>query len=110
MVVAVEPEPEVFNAISCSARRRILDLLIEGEQPVKRIAGHFEMTRPAVSQHLRILLQAGLVTDKRHGREHRYQLNPERLGPVRDWIAHYDKFWDDQFKRLRTHLETRTGK
>lgn len=98
------PQPEVFGAISCPARRRILDLLAEGDQPVKQIAGNFEMSRPAISQHLRILLLAGLVSEKRQGRENRYRLNPEQLGPVRDWIAHYERFWDDNFKRLQSHL------
>ena len=108
MVIALEREPEVFSAISCPARRRILDLLVEGDQSVKRIAGHFEMSRPAISQHLRILLNAGLVSEQRHGREHHYRLVPERLGPVRDWIAHYERFWDDNFKRLQTHLAKRS--
>jgi uncharacterized protein YndB with AHSA1/START domain len=54
---------------------------------VNAIAGHFDMSRSAVSQHLRILLEAGLVTEQRYGRERRYRLVPERLGPVRDWIA-----------------------
>ncbi len=106
MKTAVE-EPEVFNAISCPARRRILDLLVDGDQPVKHIAGHFEMSRPAISQHLRILLSVGLVSEQRRGREHHYHLVPERLDPVRNWMAHYERFWDDNFKRLQTHLAKR---
>lgn len=104
---AAEPglaEPEVFSAIASPTRRQILDLLAEGDQPVKDIAGHFEMSRPAISQHLRILLLVGLVSEHRQGREHRYRLVPERLGPVRDWLAHYERFWDDNFKRLQAHL------
>jgi len=62
------------------------------------------MSRPAVSQHLRILLDAGLVAEQRHGRERRYRLVPEQLGPVRDWIAHYERFWDDRLKRLQKLL------
>jgi DNA-binding transcriptional ArsR family regulator len=82
----------------------MLDLLVDGERPVNALAGHFEMSRPAVSQHLRILLDAGLVTEQRCGRERRYRLVPERLSPVRDWIAHYERFWDDHFSRLERHL------
>ncbi|HLT40546.1 MAG TPA: metalloregulator ArsR/SmtB family transcription factor, partial [Enhygromyxa sp.] len=63
----------------------MLDLLADGERPVNAIASNFTMSRPAVSQHLRILLDAGLVTEQRCGRERRYRLAPERLGPVRDW-------------------------
>ena len=104
MVMTAEREPEVFGAISHPARRRMLDLLAEGDRPVNAIAGHFEMSRPAVSQHLRVLLDAGLVTEQRHGRERRYRLAPERLGPVRDWIAHYERFWDDHLQRLQEQL------
>jgi DNA-binding transcriptional ArsR family regulator len=98
-------EPEVFGAISHPARRRMLDLLADGDSPVNVLAANFAMSRPAVSQHLRILLDAGLVTEQRCGRERRYRLAPERLGPVRDWIAHYERFWDDHFSRLKRHLE-----
>ncbi|HET6333311.1 MAG TPA: metalloregulator ArsR/SmtB family transcription factor [Polyangiales bacterium] len=101
-------QPEVFGAISHPARRQMLDLLADGERPVNALAGHFEMSRPAVSQHLRILLDAGLVTEQRYGRERRYRLVPENLGPVRDWIAHYDRFWDDHLRRLHEHLTKRS--
>jgi DNA-binding transcriptional ArsR family regulator len=103
-VKSIPQQPEVFAAISHAARRRMLDLLAEGERPVNAIAANFEMSRPAVSQHLRILLDAGLVTEERHGRERRYRLEPERLGPVRDWISHYERFWDDRFEKLRQQL------
>jgi DNA-binding transcriptional ArsR family regulator len=69
------------------------------------IAAKFEMNRPAVSQHLRVLLEAGLVTEQRHGRQRRYRLEPKRLGPVRDWLAHYERFWGEHFDRLARHLE-----
>lgn len=82
----------------------MLDLLADADRSVTVIAGFFEMSRPAVSQHLRILLDAGLVTEQRHGRERRYHLVPERLSPVRDWIAHYERFWDDHLQRLQNHL------
>jgi DNA-binding transcriptional ArsR family regulator len=100
MAVISKRKPDVFGAISHPARRRMLDLLSGAERPVSAIAAHFAMTRPAVSQHLRILLDAGLVTEQRHGRERRYHFVPEQLGAVRDWIAQYDRFWDDRLQRL----------
>ena len=103
-MTTAEREPEVFGAISHPARRRMLDLLADGARPVNAIAGQFEISRPAVSQHLRVLLEAGLVTEQRHGRERRYRLAPERLGPVRDWIAHYERFWDDHLLRLEEQV------
>jgi DNA-binding transcriptional ArsR family regulator len=104
MVVSPDREPDVFGAISHPARRRMLDLLVEADRSVNTIAGHFRISRPAVSQHLRVLLDAGLVTEQRHGRERRYRLIPARLGPVRDWIARYERFWDDHLQRLQNHL------
>ncbi|MFN7133918.1 MAG: ArsR/SmtB family transcription factor [Myxococcales bacterium] len=98
-------EPGVFGAISHPARRRMLDLLADGDRPVNAIAANFDMSRPAVSQHLRVLLDAGLVTEQRHGRERRYRLVPEQLRPVRDWLAHYERFWDERFAKLQRHLE-----
>jgi DNA-binding transcriptional ArsR family regulator len=108
MLHSPQQVPEAFGAISSAVRRQILDLLAEGERPVNGIASHFEMSRPAISQHLRILLAAGLVAEARYGRENRYQLVPERLAPVRDWISHYERFWDDRFKRLQSHLAKRS--
>lgn len=108
MVVTPEREPDVFGAISHPARRRMLDLLAEADRSVNTIAGQFQMSRPAVSQHLRILLDAGLVTEQRHGRERRYHLVPERLGPIRDWIAHYERFWDDHLQRLQKQFSKRS--
>jgi DNA-binding transcriptional ArsR family regulator len=107
MVITAKREQAVFGAISHPARRRMLDLLIEADSSVNVLAGHFQMSRPAVSQHLRILLDAGLVTEERHGRERRYHFVPEQLGPVRDWIAQYERFWDEHLQRLEKHLTER---
>ncbi|WP_254510874.1 ArsR/SmtB family transcription factor [Anatilimnocola floriformis] len=99
-----EPEPDIFAAISHPARRQMLDLLAKEDHNVNALAGHFEMSRPAVSQHLRILLDAGLVTEERHGRERRYHFLPERLAVVKEWIAQYERFWDDRLARLQKLL------
>ena len=110
MVMTSDRESDVFTAISHRARRQMLDLLTEAERPVSDIAAHFEMSRPAVSQHLRILLDAGLVTEQRHGRERRYRLVPARLGPVGDWLAHYERFWDHHLQRLQKTLAKKSKK
>src|SRR3954454_15814317 len=101
MVVTRSAGPDVFGAISHPARRHMLDLLTQADHSVNAIAGHFRMSRPAVSQHLRVLLDSGLVTEQRHGRERRYHFVAERLGPVRDWLALYERFWDDRLQRLQ---------
>ena len=95
---------DVFGAISHPARRRMLDLLAGAERSVNTITGHFRMSRPAVSQHLRVLLEAGLLTEQRHGRERRYRFVPAGLRPVRDWVGHYERFWDERFQRLQKTL------
>lgn len=108
MVLTSDRKPDVFAAISHHARRQMLDLLTGAELSVRVIAAHFEMSRPAVSQHLRVLLDAGLLTEQRHGRERRYHFVPDKLGPVRDWIAQYERFWDDRLLRLQQHLSKKS--
>ena len=88
----------------------MLELLTETERPVSEIAAHFKMSRPAVSQHLRVLLDAGLLKEQRHGRERRYHFLPEGLSPVRDWIAHYERFWNDHLLRLQRQLSKSSEK
>lgn len=104
MIMTADRKPDVFGAISHPARRRMLDLLVEADRSVNTIAGHFRMSRPAVSQHLRVLLDVGLVSEQRHGRERRYHFVPEQLRPVRDWISQYERFWDDRLHRLQRLL------
>jgi DNA-binding transcriptional ArsR family regulator len=104
MVEASSRESDVFTAISHRARREMLDLLADAERSVSEIAAHFEASRPAVSQHLRVLLDAGLVTERRHGRERRYSLVADQLAPVRDWLSQYERFWDDRLLRLQKQL------
>lgn len=105
MATTIDSAPAVFAAISHPARRRILDLLATDDRPVKTIAEQFAMSRPAISQHLRVLLDAGLVTEKRRGRERQYRLAPQPLRSVSDWVSHYERFWDDRLLRLRQHLQ-----
>jgi len=109
MVLSLDKESDVFTAISHNARRKMLDLLHGEERSVGDIAAHFEMSRPAVSQHLRILLDAGLVSEQRQGRERRYMVVPESLNPVRDWVGQYEQFWDDHLDRLQDTLSKRSA-
>ena len=83
---------DVFTAIADPTRRAILDLLRQGEQPVKQIAKPFPMSLPAISQHLSVLCEAELVTQRREGRQRFYRLNPEPLKQVSDWVNHYEQF------------------
>jgi len=99
------PRADVFSAIGEPTRRRLLDLLGTGEQPVNRLAQPFRMTRPAISQHLRVLRHAGLVTVRCVGRERRYRLRAKPLEEVYDWVAHYQRFWRKKLKALGKYLD-----
>ena len=105
-----DAKPDVFAAISHPSRRRMLDLLAAEDYSVNAMAGHFKMSRPAVSQHLRVLLDSGLVTEERHGRERVYHFVPKRLAEVRDWITLYERFWDDRLGKLQKLMAKRSGK
>ena len=101
----IRSQSDVFYAIGAPARRRLLDALASGEMPVNDLARPFGMTRPAVSQHLRILLDAGLVSARRVGRERRYCLQANRLRQVYDWVVHYERFWSEKLKALGVYLD-----
>ena len=96
---------DVFTAIAHPVRRRLLDMLATDEQSVKDLAEPFALSRPAISQHLRILLDVGLVSESRKGRERRYQLHAERLAEVRQWLRRYERFWQKRLEALGTYLE-----
>ena len=95
---------DVFHAIADPTRRRILELLVEGERSVRRLAERFPVSRPAISQHLRVLRRAGLVSERRVGRERRYSLRGAALQDVHEWVAPYERFWRESLEALREHL------
>lgn len=79
----------VLVALADPTRCRIIEILRDGPQPVHVLAGSFDISRPAISRHLRVLKQARLISETKAGRENRYALHANRLKPVRDWL---DKF------------------
>lgn len=92
-----------LRAIGEPRRREILRLLLRGELPAGAIADRFrEVSRPAISQHLRVLKDAGLVTERREGTRRIYRLEPERLARVR---AYLDAFWGGRLEALRERAE-----
>jgi DNA-binding transcriptional ArsR family regulator len=100
-----EPPGDVFQAIADPTRRQLLEMVADGERPVKALAESFRMSRPAISQHLRVLREAGLVTERKVGRERRYRLRAAPLREVRDWVRQYEWFWQDRFAALGQLLE-----
>ncbi len=102
MVVTPDRKPDVFAAISHRARRQILELLTEDMRSVSDIAAHFEMSRPAVSQHLKVLKDAGLVIDQPAGNRRIYRINPDGLDALR---ADLDRFWGSALTSYKTLVE-----
>jgi DNA-binding transcriptional ArsR family regulator len=103
-VGATMPEADVFQAIAHPARRQLLDALREREQPVRELAARFDVSRPATSQHLRVLLDAKLVSERRVGRENLYRITAEPLAEVSGWLSFYEGFWRTRLKGLRGTL------
>jgi DNA-binding transcriptional ArsR family regulator len=99
--------PDAFLAVSDPTRRRILELLARDELSVSALCAEFDLTQPAVSKHLRILREAGLVSVRSEGRFRRYAIEPRALEPVRDWLAHFESFWVDRLDRLGAHLRAK---
>src|SRR5262245_27030771 len=96
---------EVSRAIADPSRRRILALLGELELPLKRIQARFDMSRPAVIKHLRVLKSCRLVQVRRQGRQTMHRLNPRPLRAVRNWVMEFDRFWDSHLARLKAQVE-----
>ncbi len=97
----------VFSALGDRTRRAILGRLAEAPGTVTALAEPFEMSLPAVSKHLRVLVDAKLIQKERDGRLHRCSLEPGSLRPANDWIQHYRRFWEESFDSLEEYLDGR---
>ena len=91
-----------LRAIAAPRRRQILTLVREGELSAGEIAGHFDVTRPAVSQHLNVLKEAGLVTERRNGTRRLYRARPEGLAQLKAFL---EEFWDERLDALKAEAE-----
>ena len=100
----------VFQAVADPTRRAILDRLRGGGQAVNQIASRFEVSRPAISKHLRVLLDAQLVTEIREGRNHVYRLNVQPLRDLDRWLDQYRALWAVNLQNLKKHVEAKVRK
>ena len=105
MQTAAAIENRIFHALADPSRRAILVSLARGEAAVKDLTARFDISQPAVSQHLAALKHAGLVNGRREGRNVYYRVEPQGLKPLVDWIAHYRAFWTEHVDRLERLLE-----
>ena len=97
----------VFHAIADPTRRGLLLILRDGEMGASDLARPFDTTQSAISQHLAILRQAGLVQDRSEGRRRYYRVRPQPLREVADWVAFFDRFWEEKFEALNDYLQRR---
>ncbi|MCM3166202.1 ArsR/SmtB family transcription factor [Peribacillus frigoritolerans] len=99
-------ERDIYVAIADPTRRKLLRLLADVEElPLNELTVHFEMGRTAVSKHLAILKEAGLVISRKVGRETRYRLNAGPLREIEDWVSFYRRFWSERILLLNQILE-----
>lgn len=96
-----------FEALADPTRRTIVELLAEGERSAGELAAEFETSRPAVSRHLRVLREHGLVSAREHGRRRLYALEPAPLADLDEWLSHYREFWTNRLDALDVELKRR---
>jgi len=107
-MVTHRPLDEIFGALSDRTRRAILVRLAEADASVGELAEPFEISRPAVSKHLRVLEAAGLVVRTKQGRMSRCSFDPAPLREAGAWVKQMTRFWDGQLDALETYLDDTT--
>lgn len=96
---------DAFNAVAEPRRRKILDLLADGERPVNHLVRQLRLGQPQVSKHLRVLREVGLVTVRDDGRHRLYRLNGRPLKSIHDWVKNYEQAWNERFDRMDAVLD-----
>jgi DNA-binding transcriptional ArsR family regulator len=99
-----------FEALAEPTRRRIVELLADGERSAGDIASHFSTSRPGISRHLRVLHEHGLVTARTEGTRRLYALDPAPLEEVDAWLERYRGFWANRLDALDTEIRRRRRK
>lgn len=94
-----------FNAIAEPKRRRVLESLAVGEQPVNDLVDSLGWPQPVVSKHLAVLKEVGLVSMRQHGRQRLYRLNGEALKPIHDWAKTFERFWINHLDGIKALAE-----
>lgn len=101
---------DVYNAIAEPRRREIIDLLAEqSPRAVGDLVERLKLPQPAVSKHLGVLRKVGIVTVTKQGQQRLYELNPEKLKTVHDWVKAFEKFWTHQIDRIKQRAEQKAA-
>ncbi|BCH16585.1 MULTISPECIES: helix-turn-helix transcriptional regulator [unclassified Mesorhizobium] len=98
-------EAEIFRALADPTRRAVYERLTAGEMTVSELRRGMSVSQPAVSQHLAVLRGAGLVAERRAGRNAYYRADPQGLDPLLGWIERYRAFWPERIERLKAVLK-----
>ena len=105
-----QPIPDAFQAIADPSRRQILKLLTKDSLSINALAGNFEMSRPAVSKHIKVLQYAGFISIEDIGRERYCKLNPDGFNDLQEWINFFDGFWKTKLKKLESLINQKNIK
>ena len=97
---------DVFQAIADPTRREIINLLVHKSLNLNGIADNFNISRPAISKHIKILMECGLVVIKQSGRERYCEAQLENLNQVSDWLEPFKVFWNNKLNALEQHLNS----
>ena len=97
---------DAFQAIADPVRRDIITLLAKEPLTINTVAGNFEISRPAISKHIKILNECGIIIIRKKGRTRYCEIQPENLLPVSEWIAQYQKLWEEKLDTFEEYLIT----
>jgi DNA-binding transcriptional ArsR family regulator len=105
------PQPDVYLAIADPTRRALLlRLAKDGERNVTELLDPLAISQPAVSRHLRLLREAGLVRSRKDGRLRLYSVDAAKLRQVHDWVSHFERYWDKKLDALGAYLDKKKRK
>ncbi len=98
-------DTDIFRALADPTRRAVFERLVKAEKTVSELRADMPVSQPAISQHLAVLRDAGLVTERREGRFSYYRIAPQALAPLADWVERYRTFWPDRVEMLKQTLK-----
>ena len=96
---------DVFQAIADPTRREIIQIVAKKNINLNAVADHFDISRPAISKHIKILSECGLIVMRKEGRDRYCEANLVKLNEVSEWVDRYQVFWEGKLKALEQHLE-----
>ena len=98
-----------FHAIADPSRREILMMLTKDKLSINALAGNFDISRPAVSKHVKVLYDAGLILINDHGRERYCELKPDGFDDIKNWLVFFDQFWKEKLQNLENLLNEQSN-